>query len=143
MTSQSHTESGPFTRPTNLSKEFIMKKTLLFSTLALALGSPAFAGDPVAGQQKAGACIVCHGTTGYPGIFYTYQLAGRNADKLTIKTNKYRTGKILHPIMNLAVMPLSDKDVEDISAFYQSLKEPVRIPFVTIKGDDEESVVAK
>ncbi|MFN3594694.1 MAG: c-type cytochrome [Thiobacillaceae bacterium] len=120
-----------------------MKKALLLSTLAIALSGPAFAGDPVAGQQKAGACIVCHGTTGYPGIFYTYQLAGRNADKLTVKTNKYRTGKILHPIMNLAVMPLTDKDVEDISAFYQSLKEPVRIPFVTIKGDDEEPAPAK
>lgn len=115
-----------------------MKKTLLFSTLALMLGSPVFAGDPVAGQQKAGACIICHGTIGFPGIFYTYQLAGRNADKLVIKTNKYRTGKILHPIMNLAVMPLTDKDVEDIAAFYQSLKQPVMIPFVTIKGDDEE-----
>lgn len=120
-----------------------MKKTLLLSTLAIALSAPAMAGDPVAGQQKAGACIICHGTTGYPGIFYTYQLAGRNADKLTVKTNKYRTGKILHPIMNLAVMPLTDKDVEDISAFYQSLKQPVMIPFVAIKGDDEEPAQAK
>jgi cytochrome c553 len=59
-----------------------MKNTLLLSALAITLSVPAMAGDPVAGQQKAGACIVCHGTTGFPGIFYTYQLAGRNADKL-------------------------------------------------------------
>jgi cytochrome c553 len=120
-----------------------MRKALLLSTLAITLSTPAFAGDPIAGQQKAGACIVCHGTTGFPGIFYTYQLAGRNADKLTVKTNKYRTGKILHPIMNLAVLPLTDKDVEDISAFYQSLKQPVMIPFVTIKGDDDEPTPGK
>lgn len=117
----------------------MLTKTLIGIALAAALVPVAQAGDPVAGQQKAGACILCHGTTGYPGIFYTYQLAGRNADKLTVKTNKYRTGKILHPIMNLAVMPLTDKDVEDISAYYQSLGKPIIIaPFVTIKGDDEE-----
>jgi cytochrome c553 len=96
------------------------------------------AGDPTAGQQKAGPCIVCHGTVGYPGIFYTLQLAGRNADKLTVKTNKYRTGKILHPVMNLSVMTMTDKDVEDISAFYQSLKGPIIVlPGMTVKGDDE------
>lgn len=121
-----------------------MKTIGILSALAMVvISGGVMAGDPVAGQQKAGACIICHGTTGFPGIFYTYQLAGRNADKLTIKTNKYRTGKILHPIMNLAVLPLTDKDVEDISAFYQSLKQPVMIPFVTIKGDDDEPTPAK
>ncbi len=115
------------------------KKTLILAALAASLSTGTWAGDPAAGQQKAGACILCHGTTGFPGIFYTYQLAGRNADKLTVKTNKYRTGKIVHPIMNLAVMPLTEKDVEDISAYYQSLGKPIQVaPFVTIKGDDEE-----
>ncbi|MCU0842267.1 MAG: hypothetical protein MUC79_11190 [Thiobacillaceae bacterium] len=118
-------------------------RTLITALSLLALVPFAWAGDPVAGQQKAGGCIMCHGTTGFPGIFYTYQLAGRNADKLTIKTNKYRTGKILHPIMNLAVMPLNDKDIEDISAFYQSLGKPIMVtPFVAIKGDDEEPQAA-
>ncbi len=40
-------------------------------------------------------------------------------------------------------MPLTDKDVEDISAFYQSLGQPVMIPFVAIKGDDDEPAEAK
>lgn len=118
-----------------------MKALFLASTAAFALASTVTlaAGDPALGQQKAGPCIVCHGTVGYPGIFYTLQLAGRNADKLTVKTNKYRTGKILHPIMNLSVMALTDKDVEDISAFYQSLKGPIIIlPGMTVKGDDPE-----
>jgi cytochrome c553 len=115
-----------------------MHKTLITAAIALIAASSAWAGDPVAGQTKASACTICHGNNGFPGIFYTLQLAGRNADKLTIKTNKYRTGKILHPVMNMAVLPFNDKDIEDISAYYQSLGKPILItPYVQIKGDDE------
>ena len=113
------------------------------SILALAVASgvvlPVVAGDVEAGRQKAAACVACHGDKDFGGIFYTYQLAGRNADKLTIKTNKYRTGKIFHPIMNLFTAGLSDKDVEDISAYYQSLGKPAFTPpFVKIVGDEDE-----
>lgn len=103
---------------------------------------PVFAGNAAAGKDKAALCVACHGNDGFGGIFYTLQLAGRDADKLTVKTNKYRSGKILHPMMNLAVLPLSDKDVEDISAYYQSLGKPVfTSPYFKVKGDDDESVM--
>ncbi|MCS6786002.1 MAG: hypothetical protein NZ524_03060 [Thiobacillaceae bacterium] len=117
-----------------------MRKTLLVGLLtATGTVSPALAADIEAGRQKAIACVACHGDQNFPGIFYTYQLAGRNADKLTIKTNKYRTGKILHPIMNFFTVGLSDKDVADISAYYQSLGKPAFVPpFIKIAGDDDE-----
>jgi cytochrome c553 len=69
---------------------------------------------------------------------FPLQLAGRNADKLLIKSNKYKTGKILHPVMNLATAFYTEKDLEDISAYYQSLGKPaLNLPYVQIKGDDE------
>jgi len=115
------------------------KPSLLAFAAASVLALPAVAGDVEAGRQKAAACVACHGDKEFGGIFYTYQLAGRNADKLTIKTNKYRTGKIFHPIMNLFTVGLSDKDVEDISAYYQSLGKPAFTPpFVKIVGDEDE-----
>jgi len=114
------------------------KPSLIAFAAASVLALPAVAGDVEAGRQKAAACVACHGDKEFGGIFYTYQLAGRNADKLTIKTNKYRTGKIFHPIMNLFTVGLSDKDVEDISAYYQSLGKPAFTPpFVKIVGDDD------
>jgi cytochrome c553 len=116
-------------------------KTLAFvlTAAALAASVPALAaGDAVAGKNKAALCVACHGNDSYGGIFYTLQLGGRNADKLTVKTNKYRTGKVLHPMMNLAALTLTDKDVEDISAYYQSLGKPVLTsPLFSIKGDDD------
>jgi cytochrome c553 len=112
---------------------------LVLSALALAASVPALAaGDAVAGKNKAALCVACHGNDSYAGIFYTLQLAGRNADKMTVKTNKYRSGKVLHPMMNLAALTLNDKDVEDISAYYQSLGKPVMTsPLFSIKGDDD------
>jgi cytochrome c553 len=107
----------------------------------LAISTPALAGDPVLGKQKATACIACHGSDTYPGIFYTLQLAGRNADKLSIKTMKYKTGKIIHPMMNLSTAFFDEKEIEDISAYYQSLGKPAfTSALITIKGDDDETV---
>jgi cytochrome c553 len=122
-----------------------MKKSslILAALLAIPFGNAKAAGDPDAGMTKAGACTGCHGDKNWPGVFFTLQLAGRDADKLTIKTNKYRTFKIINPIMNLVVMGLKDQDVEDISAYYHSLGEPAFVnPLFPIKGDDDEPAAA-
>ncbi len=109
---------------------------LAFSLLAAA--APAWSvGNIDAGRVKAAACMLCHGSKDFPGTFYTLQLAGRNADKLVVKTNKYRSGKLLHPIMNVFTVSLKDQDVEDIAAYYQSLGKPAfTSPYFVIKGDD-------
>ena len=106
--------------------------------LCMGLSLSTFAGDPVTGKQKATGCVTCHGNETFSGIFFTLQLAGRNADKLQVKSNKYKTGKILHPVMNMATAFYSEKDLEDISAYYQSLGKPaLQLPFIEIKGDEE------
>lgn len=115
--------------------------TTLLATTFLAL--PAVAGDAVAGKQKALACMACHGNDSFGGIFYTLQLGGRDADKLLIKTMKYKNGKILHPMMNMATAFFSEQEIEDISAYYKSLGKPAfTSPLFTIKGDDEPKSAA-
>ena len=109
----------------------------LISTV-FAISMPVLAGDPALGKQKAVGCVACHGNETFSGVFFTLQLAGRDADKLLIKSNKYKTGKILHPVMNMATAFYSEKDLEDISAYYQSLGKPaLSLPFIQIKGDEE------
>jgi len=120
-----------------------MKALSLALTAAVAISTPVLAGDPVVGKQKAVACIACHGSDVYPGIFYTLQLAGRNADKLAVKTMKYKTGKILHPMMNVSTAFFDEKEIQDISAYYQSLGKPAfTSPLIKIKGDDDETAQA-
>lgn len=86
----------------------------------------------------AADCGACHGEQDLDGIFYTYPLTEGNADKLTIKTNKYRPGKTFHPLMKLSV-GLIDMDVAAIPADDPSPGKPAFTPpFVKIVGDDDE-----
>ncbi len=121
-----------------------MKKLALTTLLATSfLSLPALAGDAAVGKQKALACMACHGNDSFGGIFYTLQLGGRDADKLLIKTMKYKNGKILHPMMNMATAFYSEQEIEDIAAYYKSLGKPAfTSPLFTIKGDDEANTRA-
>ncbi len=121
-----------------------MKKLVLTTLLATAfITLPAVAGDAVVGKQKALACMACHGNDSFGGIFYTLQLGGRDADKLLVKTMKYKNGKILHPMMNMATAFFSEQEIEDIAAYYKSLGKPAfTSPLFTIKGDDEPKTQA-
>lgn len=118
-----------------------MKRVVFFALplLIIALGGAQAAGDPAAGESKASACIGCHGDKSWSGFFFTLQLAGRDADKLAIKTKKYRNFKLVNPMMNMAAYNLSDQDIEDIAAYYQGLEHPAYVhPYLPIKGDDDE-----
>jgi cytochrome c553 len=108
-------------------------KTLVLATAVVSTSAVA-AGDPVAGERKAAACVSCHGSAAFPGMFPLVQLAGRDADKVATKTNKYRSGKLFSPVMTMAVMGMNDQDVEDISAYYQKLAKPF-LPMPGIRGD--------
>lgn len=114
-----------------------MKATQALALAAAILSTPALAsGDPVSGERKAPTCVACHGSASFPGIFPLVQLGGRDADKLATKTNKYRSGKLISPMMNLAVMTLNDQDVADVSAYYQKLGKPfLAIP--GMRGDED------
>jgi len=120
-----------------------MKKILVLSLLIAGTTTvSALAADVELGKQKAAiACTGCHGNETSGGTFPALQLAGRNADRLVVKTNKYRTGKAFNPIMMMAAMKVSDPDIADIAAYYQSLGKPAFTPpYITIKGDDDGSV---
>ncbi len=120
-----------------------MNKLALLSLAALTLSAPVLAGDPVVGKQKATACIACHGSENFGGIFYTLQLGGRDADKLVVKTMKYKTGKVLHPMMNIATSFFSEQEIEDVAAYYKSLGKPAFVsPLFKIQGDEENRTVA-
>ena len=110
-------------------------KFLLFAGTALFVSSALAAGDPAVGAQKAALCVACHGNNAFPGMFPLVQLGGRDAETLASMTNKYRSGKLISPMMNMAVMLINDKDVQDIAAYYYSLGKPA-FPMPGIRGDE-------
>lgn len=96
--------------------------TILALACALAPFAPAFAGDAEAGKKKAFVCSACHGVDGNSINPLWPHLAGQHAAYLTKQMKAFKSGARKDPVMAPMAMPLSDTDIEDISAYYASQK---------------------
>lgn len=74
-------------------------------------------GDPAAGQPASAMCGGCHGHRGVSADAATPSLAGQDADYLTQAIKAYRTTR-KHWSMQRYVAGLSDKDIDNIVAYY-------------------------
>ena len=92
---------------------------LAYTTIALALASgAAYAGNPDAGKEKSRTCAACHGADGNSAAADFPKLAGQHYDYLIKAMNDYKSGKRKNAIMAPQAAPLSQRDIEDLSAFY-------------------------
>jgi cytochrome c553 len=98
----------------------ILTLALLASTTALA----APAGDIERGKQKAQPCAACHGADGNtPLAGQPYpRLAGQYADYLVHTLKDYKSGARKNAIMAGQAQMLSEQDIADLAAYYQSLE---------------------
>jgi len=65
-------------------------------------------------------CSACPGPDGNSINPLWPKLAGQHAAYLTKQMKAFRSGERKDPVMAPMAMPLSDADIEDISAFYAS-----------------------
>ena len=98
-----------------------MKKTILACCLVLA-AAPALAGDPDAGQKKSQACAACHGPDGNSTAQDFPKLAGQHYDYLLKSLKEYKSGARKNPIMAPLVANLSQRDLEDLAAYFSNQK---------------------
>jgi len=78
-------------------------------------------GDPAAGEPLTAVCGGCHGFRGVSEDSSTPSLAAQDARYLATVIQAYRTTR-KHEAMQRAVASLSDKDIENIAAFYSIQK---------------------
>lgn len=96
--------------------------TLLISA---AISSPAFAGDPAAGKTKAAMCAACHGADGIAAIPTYPNLAGQKEGYIKLAIKAYKAGERTGSqaaIMAGMAKTLSDADIDNLAAYYSSLK---------------------
>lgn len=74
-------------------------------------------GDPATGEKLTTLCAGCHGIDGVSSDSVTPSLASQDPDYLVSSTKAYRN-KRRHEQMQRAIAALSDKDIENISAYY-------------------------
>lgn len=95
----------------------------LAATLILTGASFAAAADRVEdGHRKAVQCVACHGMEGVAPNPTFPHLAGQNAAYLAIQLERFRTGERYHPLMTPVAQALSDRDIEDLAAYYSDLR---------------------
>lgn len=107
-------------------------KSYQIAGLALAMSSfLAFqvqASDAKAGQVKAGMCMTCHGAYGLSTMPNAPHLAGQPAIYIEEQLKQYRSGKRANEVMAVMAKPLTDKEIENLAAWYASIPIEVGQP---------------
>ena len=80
-------------------------------------------GDVEAGKQKIAMCIGCHGIPGYqasfPEVHKVPMISGQSAKYISAALVAYQKGERKHPTMRGIAESLSEKDIADVSAYYE------------------------
>jgi cytochrome c553 len=85
-----------------------------------------FAGDVAAGKARAGMCTTCHGPLGISQLPNAPHLAGQPEIYVIEQLKHYRDGKRANEVMAVIAKSLSDKDIEDLAAWYGSIAFTVK-----------------
>ena len=86
------------------------------STQTLAAGSVA------EGKSKSAACGACHGQAGVSANPMWPNLAGQKDAYLLKQMRDFKSGSRKDPVMSGMAMILNDQDMENLAAYYSSLK---------------------
>ena len=96
---------------------------LVFAAALATLPVPALAaGDAAAGAKKNFQCQGCHGIanwkTAFPEVYQVPKLGGQKAPYMVAALKAYKSGERDHQTMRAIAADLSDKDMEDLAAYY-------------------------
>ena len=77
-------------------------------------------------------CTGCHNLPGYqasfPEIYKVPKIAGQNAKYIVASLNAYKKGERKHPSMRAIAATLSDQDMADVAAYYETLGKTAAAP---------------
>jgi len=96
--------------------------------LALLASASAVAADVAAGRKKAVACVPCHGESGIGTLPNAPHLAGQPALYLADQMRQFRSGKRPSEVMSVIARPLSDQDIDDLAAWYETIRIEAKLP---------------
>lgn len=95
-------------------------KVFWISLISIGLVMPAFAGDKVAGETKAQACVGCHGAQGKSLVPTFPKLAGQHAIYIESTLRDFKSGERKNPMMSPFAAGLSDTDIADLAAYFEA-----------------------
>ena len=109
-----------YTIPDNGLQQLRIRGFLLL--LFFLISSIANAGDAEVGKQKSVVCVACHGNNGISVHTTWPNLAGQDAQYIASQLKAFRDGTRKSAMMYPMAFDLSDKDIDNIAAYYSQLK---------------------
>ena len=92
----------------------------------------AHAQNAEAGKGKVAMCQGCHSIPGYqasfPEVYKVPMIAGQNAKYIVSALTAYAKGDRKHPTMRGIAGSLSEADMADVAAYYESLGKGAAVP---------------
>jgi len=89
---------------------------------AVFITGSAHAANAENGKTKAALCAACHGADGISISTDIPNLAGQKVGYLAKAIRDFKSGTRKNPLMSTVVPLIADADIEDIAAFYSSIK---------------------
>lgn len=105
----------------------ILPTLALAATLAI-MTWQAQAADPETGRALASKCRTCHGLDGIAKIPIAPHLAGENRIYIETQLKAFRSGKRQHEMMSVIAKNLSDEEISDLAAWYESIEITATMP---------------
>lgn len=100
-------------------------RTIAACLMGLILPLVAHSADVDAGRAKAQACTACHGGNGVSVNESIPNLAGQKIAYIISQLKAFRAGTRKNPLMNAMAVQLSDADIDNVAAFFNSLGTPL------------------
>ncbi|MEX0604866.1 MAG: cytochrome c [Marinobacter sp.] len=110
---------------------------MCFSTSLVRLGLTAIvflaaphthAADPAQGKVLARQCQTCHGLNGIAQIPIAPNIAGESQIYLERQLKRFRDGQREHEMMTVVAKNLTDAEIEDLAAWYESIQVTAVLP---------------
>lgn len=103
----------------------LVATTATLLIISALFAQPALAeGDAEAGRDLGYTCLGCHGIDGYRNAYPSYRvpkLGGQKAAYIVVALKGYRANTRQHPTMNAQATSLSDKEIDDVAAYFASI----------------------
>ena len=120
LSAKLHTVDGIYLEKTD--ERVTMLKKISIALVGLVMANAAVAADVEAGKAKAAVCVACHGVNGISAVDIYPNLAGQKAAYVVKQLKAFRSGARNEPQMTPFVMALTDEEMENLAAYYASLK---------------------
>ncbi len=95
---------------------------LLAASTFLLISTNIKAADIEAGKTKSQTCIACHGVEGVSSNSLWPNLKGQQKGYLAKQIKAFKSGSRKDPLMSSMVTALTGDDIENLAAYYSSLK---------------------